>query len=334
MKFDFDNELKRLRDFIGQRENRINFLILLIITMFIIGVLLYKGMGIGNKYIVDKDGNIIGITRNSSNEFVSYPLEVEVKKNEKKLDEIVTINLKGKEETSRESKKIESENELSNSIKKIVDDIGRSKDKSVILPKSMPGGISLSWNRVKNYNSLFLMIVPFIIMSVVYFDKRKKELDSELLKNEMILKALPGFNDQLIMLLNCGLIFNDAFYTLIRSYSSKKDKDYFTNMILEIGEVTKTSSKSLINIMQDKGISLGNRWFSRMVSVIVENQRKGVDLCEKLSRDGELIWEERKKRAIEKGKLAESKMSFPLAILLIVLIIVTALPAMLQVKGG
>ena len=71
-----------------------------------------------------------------------------------------------------------------------------------------------------------------------------------------------------------------------------------------------------------------------MVSVIVENQKKGVNLCEKLSRDGELIWEERKKKAIEKGKLAESKMSFPLAILLIVLIIVTALPAMLQVKGG
>ena len=42
----------------------------------------------------------------------------------------------------------------------------------VILPKTIPGGISLKWGKVKNYNSLTLIILPFIIMTVVYFDKR------------------------------------------------------------------------------------------------------------------------------------------------------------------
>lgn len=333
MRFDFNYELKRIKEFTARRENRMNFLALFIITLVIIGILLYKGMGIGNKYVTDKDGKLIGISRNSDKDFVSYPLTVEIEKKGKKIKEVVTVNLRGQVNDSKE-KSVEDENELSNSIKKVVDEISRSKGKLVILPKTIPGGISLKWGKVKNYNSLTLIILPFIIMMVVYFDKRKKEIDVILKKNEIILKSLPGFNDQLIMLLNCGLIFNDAFYTLTGSYMQKKNKDYFTNLILEIGKNAHTSSKSLIYVLQEKSINLGNRWFSRMVSVIVENQKKGVNLCEKLSRDGELIWEERKKKAIEKGKLAESKMSFPLAILLIVLIIVTALPAMLQVKGG
>jgi len=43
-----------------------------------------------------------------------------------------------------------------------------------------------------------------------------------------------------------------------------------------------------------------------------------------------LLWEQRKKLAEERGRAAETKMAFPLAILLLVLILITAAPAMLQ----
>ncbi|MDY2959641.1 MAG: type II secretion system F family protein [Hornefia sp.] len=334
MKFDLNYELKRIKEFISTRENRINFLILLIITLVIIGVLLYKGLGLGNRYVVDKSGKLIGLSRESPDEFISYPVEIEAEGQGSKIKEVVNINLRGKNVQKEKKNDNEAENELSNKVKRVIDEIGRSGEKVVILPRKIQGGISIKWARVRNYNAVILLFIPFIIMMVVYFDKRKKEIDSIIKKNEIILKSLPGFNDQLIMLLNCGLIFNDAFYTLVRSYLRKKEKDYFTKLILEIGENAYDSNRSLTHILQRKSTEIKNRWFSRMVSVIVDNQKKGVDLCEKLNRDGELIWEERKKKAIEKGKLAESKMSFPLAILLIVLIMVTALPAMLQVKGG
>ena len=74
MRFDFNYELKRIKEFTARRENRMNFLALFIITLVIIGILLYKGMGIGNKYVTDKDGKLIGISRNSDKDFVSYPL--------------------------------------------------------------------------------------------------------------------------------------------------------------------------------------------------------------------------------------------------------------------
>ena len=150
----------------------------------------------------------------------------------------------------------------------------------------------------------------------------------------MILKSLPSFNDQLLMLLNCGLIFNDAFRAIVGGYRKKNKLDYLGEVLSDVEEKSVKSNKNLISLLQERAETIGNRWFSRVVSLIADNQKKGVDLREKLKGDGEMIWEERKKKAIEKGKLAESKLSFPLAILLVVLIVVTALPAMLQVKGG
>ena len=87
MRFDFNYELKRIKEFTARRENRMNFLALFIITLVIIGILLYKSMGIGNKYVTDKDGKLIGISRNSDKDFVSYPLTVEIEKKGKKIKE-------------------------------------------------------------------------------------------------------------------------------------------------------------------------------------------------------------------------------------------------------
>lgn len=53
-------------------------------------------------------------------------------------------------------------------------------------------------------------------------------------------------------------------------------------------------------------------------------------MWDRLAEEGERLWEERRRRAMEKIKIAESKMSFPLGIMLIALIIITAAPAMLQ----
>lgn len=55
-----------------------------------------------------------------------------------------------------------------------------------------------------------------------------------------------------------------------------------------------------------------------------------MDLWDKLADEGEQLWRERKRTALEKIRLSESKMSFPLALLLIALILITAAPAMLQ----
>ena len=61
-----------------------------------------------------------------------------------------------------------------------------------------------------------------------------------------------------------------------------------------------------------------------------ESRLSGADIWDKLARESEELWAERKRAAMERIKLSESKMSFPLGLLLTALILITAAPAMLQ----
>ena len=67
----------------------------------------------------------------------------------------------------------------------------------------------------------------------------------------------------------------------------------------------------------------------RISTILLENERRGSDVVESLSRESRFLWESRKIVAEEKGKSIDTKMAGPLAILLILLIVITMAPAML-----
>lgn len=335
MKIDIIEEFKNLKVFLSKRETRNKLMILLTVTFSVIGILLYRDISGEAEYMVDKYGNLRAIERKTGKDFVSYPVKIKAQKGSRSVEESATITIRGSNgKIKRESEKVDPERELINAIRNAVDTVNDSSGKTVILPDRAENSTKLYWKRAKNYNAVMLIAVPFMIILIMYFDIRKKEYERKKYRDEMILKSLPGFNDQLLMLLNCGLIFNDAFRAIVGGYRKKNKLDYLGEVLSDVEEKSVKSNKNLISLLQERAETIGNRWFSRVVSLIADNQKKGVDLREKLKGDGEMIWEERKKKAIEKGKLAESKLSFPLAILLVVLIVVTALPAMLQVKGG
>lgn len=101
-------------------------------------------------------------------------------------------------------------------------------------------------------------------------------------------------------------------------------------MILDIKKYSAETGISLIALMEQYGKKLGVREFSRMTGIIADNQYKGIDLTEKLESESDLLWNQRKKLAEERGRAAETKLAFPLAMLLMVLIVITAAPAVLQ----
>ena len=74
----------------------------------------------------------------------------------------------------------------------------------------------------------------------------------------------------------------------------------------------------------------GVKELTRAAGIMMENLDKGTDLWEKLELEGNHLWQERKRLALEKIRIGESKMSFPLGLLLMALLLVTAGPAMMQ----
>ena len=68
----------------------------------------------------------------------------------------------------------------------------------------------------------------------------------------------------------------------------------------------------------------------RVSNIINDNINKGVELTDKLQAESEILWLNRKKSCEEKGRLAETKMTLPLMLFLMVLIIITVAPALLE----
>ena len=53
-------------------------------------------------------------------------------------------------------------------------------------------------------------------------------------------------------------------------------------------------------------------------------------MTEKLQAESEILWMNRKKNCEERGRLAETKLTLPLVIFLLVLIVITIAPALLE----
>jgi Flp pilus assembly protein TadB len=68
----------------------------------------------------------------------------------------------------------------------------------------------------------------------------------------------------------------------------------------------------------------------RFSSVLADNIDKGSVLAEKLDTERDLLWETRKKDAEKRGRIAETKLVFPMALQLFAVIVVTVAPTALE----
>ena len=74
----------------------------------------------------------------------------------------------------------------------------------------------------------------------------------------------------------------------------------------------------------------GQREVMRFSAILSDNIDKGTSLSDKLVRESEMLWALRKKSAEEAGRIAETKLTFPMALQLLVVILVTVTPAAME----
>ena len=167
---------------------------------------------------------------------------------------------------------------------------------------------------------------------LLFFYKGEKEKAEKAARErrDSVIRDLPSFNSQILLLLGSGLIFEEAFAKVAGGYGEKSERSYFENMVVEMSRKCRETNISAAKAMDIYSAKIGVREFSRIKGIIVTAGYKGTDLSEKLADEGELLWNNRKKTAEERGKIAETKLSVPLALLLLALIGVTAAPAMMQ----
>lgn len=215
---------------------------------------------------------------------------------------------------------------LGSDISGVVRSINRGEVGVVELPLTLPDGGELTWSIPERGNEyLLILIFPIMILFYMYrseIDAVKKEKE---LRGRNIEKALPGFNNKLILLMDSGLIYDDAMEKIAAS-----GKDGLTEIVEDAIQKAGNTNEDAVSILSSYAAENRLSDLARLMSIIWDSKIRGTDLREKLSLEGKLLWEKRKRKAEEQGKLADTKLSLPLGMLMVALILVAAAPAFMQ----
>ena len=159
--------------------------------------------------------------------------------------------------------------------------------------------------------------------------KQKKLREAQLTE---ILYTLPGFLNQLLLLVGSGMVLTDALRRIADGYMAlpPKEQNYFTESFTQLWQESARTGESLLAALRRFSRFSHVKELNRVTGILEENQTKGSALWEKLQEQSEALWTARKQITLARIRMAESKMSFPLGIFLIALIMMTAAPAMLQ----
>lgn len=218
-------------------------------------------------------------------------------------------------------------------VKSAVRMINSDTTKDVVyLPSELAGGEKVRWEKYKA-SDLPLIIAALIVTISLLVKNRYSGLEKEeRMAKESILKELPEFINKMILLINAGVVINTAFITIMneREKMQMYDKNYFYGQMKNIYIKVTRARGSLNSELKSFAKRSGVRELMRFSNIIDDNIEKGVGLVEKLKRESEILWFARKKQSEEKGRAAETKMTFPLVILLLVLVIITVAPAMIE----
>ena len=221
------------------------------------------------------------------------------------------------------------EREMRSAVRAVNDDVSNEK---VVLPDTLAGGEKVRWKKTET-SDMPLLIIVFMMTIFVIFKTRYSSLEKEEQEaKESVIRELPEFINRIILLLNAGVVLNTAFITIMenREKMNAEEKSYFYSQMRNIYTKLKRANGSFNNELKDFAKRSSVRELMRFSNIVSDNINKGADLVGKLKRESEALWFARKKQSEERGRTAETKLTFPLVLLLLVLVMVTIAPAMLE----
>lgn len=198
----------------------------------------------------------------------------------------------------------------------------------VVLPESLDEKITVEWSRQRE-SVLPVIICLFLFGYLILFFKRYEGIEREIKRRkEAIVDDFPDFIDKLILLLNAGLVTDVALRKVTMDHQRFKEKRPLYEGLMEMQKRIDETNAPLTKELREFAQKSCVRELIRFATIIEDNINKGSTLAEKLEGEGNLLWLGKKKRAEEKGRLAETKLTFPLLLLLIALLLITTAPVL------
>ena len=320
----------------------------------IIAVLAAGALLIATDMVLSSQGQSAGIVESGGSIYIVRPAEdqdpdhlvlrSEVSDGDKVIEKKIDLTMDPYEKESSEEKQDDGDGEAAGKrnreavemeLRGIASELNSDKAvKKVKLPDSLASGEKISWEveDKSGSNGIAIMAVTVLTAFCIY-KKRFSVLEQQRrLQRESVMRQLPEFVNRLVLLLNAGLVLTSAFEKSVEEsfVEDSKGDDYFYGKLREIYVLCTTTNASMHVEFRKMAKESGIRELMRVSNIISDNIRKGVELTGKLQAESELLWISRKKSCEEKGRLAETKLTLPLMIFLMVLIIITVAPALME----
>lgn len=323
-----------------QRENMRKYLC--IAVAILIGILICTLIALtDSEQIKEKNGSLY-IRRPAQNEAAKrVVMNMKISSAGESTDRKVELNIKPERYSlEKNDENLETENvsefqrNVSAQAREIVNELNSdSNSKWLMLPRYTRSKYRIDWELSKeNKGVLYVILFGIMAMQYVYF---KRFLNAKAVVEDAkssIANDLPDFVTKTALLLNAGLVLTETIEKILSDYIRQREsghKSFFYDSLYEIYRrsvsMNTVFTKELIGFAK----SSGSKDFNRIANILYENINKGTLLSDKLEDEVDSMWFEKKKNIERAGRLSETKLTFPLSVLLIVLLMITAAPALL-----
>jgi len=221
--------------------------------------------------------------------------------------------------------------ELTNRVQESQEE--RKKDPVFVLPKTWKGK-PIVW--VERTGQNIFGLIAIWIMLVWLLIKRKDEVLKEKWKkrNDALLLEYGEFVGKIRLLTGAGLSFSNALKRMDTDYSKRKkehkEKKYVYEE-LQFAVKKMDSGVSLRAALQEFGIRCDPPCYKKLVSILLQNQKKGNrGLFTALDNEVKNAFEERKTIAKKLGEEAGTKLLVPMMLLMAMVMIMMIVPAFIS----
>lgn len=324
------------------RQEKKNLLLKILIVFVLFVLMVYNDISAGkteySNVVINDKGEIVSVVRpeeGSSSYSFSTRVKIKSQNGVSEKEYFITIEPAGDNNEGDDSElladmsdKNPAEAELKRLISSLNEDTAAAE---VVLPQKLGTGEELVWMKADDTDAVIYFVGLLTVLWLIYHNRFSSIAREEKRARESIIRELPEFINKLVLLVNAGVILNTAFLKIVEDCDEHKiQNSYFYKRIAGIGKMVEKTNASFQHELYSFAKHSGVKELMRITNIMLDNINRGDDLSDKLRRENELLWFARKQQAEEKGKLAETKLTMPLMILLTVLIMVTIAPALME----
>ena len=211
---------------------------------------------------------------------------------------------------------------------KLGEDLSSNSDGgSLLLPDSAEGA-SLSWRSVKRQAPVY--VIALGAFAAVFIWMSRDDAAEKRLKNRrrMLEAEISNMIFRMILLLNAGLIVESAFAKITEQ--SAHDGNPLYRAFRDIKMSAEKKNTSFVNELYSFAKASDSQDLLRFAALAYEHSGSGAELAGKLEQERDRMWNTRITDAKARIKEAETKLCFPLVLLLVALIIITAAPSFMS----